>query len=169
MSSFTPVYIFTWTNILSTFFTVRMFRSVKSYAGVCCFFISIVSGLSLISQIDTLSTFITVRIFRGSKLMFYVNIYACLLYLRTSILSTFFHSVSFCNNIRRYMYLMFLQVYFYHVYLLISRIGALCTFLAVRIIRPLTNLCLYVYFYACTLFTCLAVRILRSGTANTCI
>ena len=64
----------------------------------------------------------------------------------------FFHSVSFCNSIRRYMYLMFLQVYFYHAYLLISRIGALCTFFAVRIIRPIIrlaeNLCLYVYFYA---------------------
>ena len=111
----------------------------------------------LISQIGTLSTFFfTVRIFRGRKLMFYVYIYACLLYLRTSTLSTFFHSVSFCNSIRIYMYLMFLQVYFYHGYLLISRNGALCTFFAVRIIRPITrlaeNLCLYVYFYASFFF-----------------
>ena len=37
---------FSWTSILSTFFTVRMFHSVNSYAGVCCFFMSIVSGLS---------------------------------------------------------------------------------------------------------------------------
>ena len=37
---------FSWTSILSTFITVRMFRSVKTYAGVCCFFMSVVSGLS---------------------------------------------------------------------------------------------------------------------------
>ena len=48
---------FSWTSILSTFITVRMFRSVKTYAGVCCFFMSVVSGLSAYLQIGTLSTF----------------------------------------------------------------------------------------------------------------
>ena len=131
-----------------------MFRSVRTYAGVCCFFMSIVSGLSAyFTDWYLIYLFFTVRIFRGRKLIFYVYIYACLLYLRIVFCRPFFHNVSFCNSIRRYMYLMFLQVYFYHVYLLISRIGALCTFFAVRIIRPITrmaeNLCLYVYFYAC--------------------
>ena len=134
-----------------------MFHSVKTYAGVGCIFMSIVSGLSAyFTDWYLIYLLFTVRIFRGRKMVFYVYIYACLIYLRTSTLSTFFHSVSFCNSIRRYMYLMFLQVYFYHVYLLISRIGAMYTFLAVRIIRPITrlaeNLCLYVYFDACLFF-----------------
>ena len=168
---FNACLLFSWTSILSTFFTVRMFRSVKTYAGVCCFFMSIVSGLSAyFTDWYLIYLFFTVRIFHERKLMFYVYIYACLLYLRTSTLSTFFHSVSFCNSIRRYMYLMFLQIFFYHVYLLFSRIDVLCTFFAVRIIRPITrlteNLCLYVYFYDFLFFFTVKYLVYLFGSKN---
>ena len=66
---------------------------------------SIVSGLSAyFTDWYLIYLFFTVRIFSGRKLVFYVYIYACLLYLRTSTLSTFFHSVSFCNSIRKYIH-----------------------------------------------------------------
>ena len=76
---------------------------------------------------------------------------------------------------------MFLQVYFFHVNLFISRIGTLCTFFTVRTVRInrsvtrlAKHLCLYVYFYVCLflrrrlLFTFLAVTMFRSVTAYTC-
>ena len=62
MFTLTPVY-FLRTGILSTFFKVRMFRSVTAYAGM--FFLAYLFDASLhFSRIGTLSTCKTLRIFR---------------------------------------------------------------------------------------------------------
>ena len=117
----------------------------------------------LVSQIGTLCTLfhgqdISFCYTTGSKLMFYVYIYAGLLYSRNSTLSTFF-TVYLSVTAYAGIWCFFKSTVF-QVNLLISRIGTLCTFFTVRTVRInrsvtrlAKHLCLYVYFYVCLFFT----------------